>query len=147
MWHKNVSYYLFKMFLVSGGYNGTNELDSTEIYDPDLGTWKTGGPLPSPRRYLRATSIGNRLLFFGKIYYQKMFRKGKSNKIIKGGAFGVEDNDTILEYNVSDDSFTKIATMAQARHAHAISVVQYKDFSKKCENFEGEQKFVWVELS
>ena len=66
MWH-NVSYYLFKMFLVTGGtfYDGTEDIDSTEIFDPDLGSWRTGGALPSPAYGLRAASIDNRVLIFG----------------------------------------------------------------------------------
>ena len=40
--------------------------------------------------------------------------------------------DTILEYDISGDSYTQIGTMTQARSEHAITVVQYADFSKWC---------------
>ena len=40
--------------------------------------------------------------------------------------------DTILEYDVTEDSYTQIGTMTQARRSHAISVVQYADFAKWC---------------
>ena len=52
------------MFLVSGGYY-SNDLDSTEIFDPSLRSWRAGAALPSPRSGLRATNIDNRVLLFG----------------------------------------------------------------------------------
>ena len=52
------------MFLVTGGTDYLN-LDSTEIFDPDRGSWSAGAVLPSPVRRLRAASIDNRVLVFG----------------------------------------------------------------------------------
>ena len=58
------------MFIVSGGtQTGSDYLDSTEIFDPDLGTWRSGAALPSPRDSLRAASIANRVLIFGLDVY------------------------------------------------------------------------------
>ena len=51
------------MFLVTGGYFG-GYLDSTEIFDPNLGSWSAGATLPSPDS-LRATNLDNRVLLFG----------------------------------------------------------------------------------
>ena len=53
------------MFLVTGGANGSNWLDSTEIYDPDIGSWTDGAVLPSARSSLTAATIVNRILIFG----------------------------------------------------------------------------------
>ena len=59
---------LLKMFLVTGGRSaGSDYLDSTEIYDPDLGSWRAGAALPSPRRSLKGGTIANRVLMFGNI--------------------------------------------------------------------------------
>ena len=54
------------MFLVSGGavYDGSY-LDSTEIFDPDPGSWSEGAALPSPRSGLGTAVIDNRILMFG----------------------------------------------------------------------------------
>ena len=41
--------------------------------------------------------------------------------------------DTILEYNITADSFKQIGTMIQARDYHAISVVKYEDYSRLCQ--------------
>ena len=58
---------MLKMFLVTGGYGVGDEgkIDSTEIYDPDLGSWRGGAALPSKRAGLRAANIDGRVLFFG----------------------------------------------------------------------------------
>ena len=60
---------MLKMFLVTGGYGvadgDTTKIDSTEIYDPDLGSWRGGAALPSKRVGLMAANIDGRVLFFG----------------------------------------------------------------------------------
>ena len=53
------------MFLVFGGSTDTGDTDSTEIFDPSLGSWRAGAPLPSVMFGLRATNIDNRILLFG----------------------------------------------------------------------------------
>ena len=55
---------VLKILLVSGGYGGSF-LDSTELFDLDLGGWITGAALPNPMRYLRAATIDNRVYIFG----------------------------------------------------------------------------------
>ena len=59
---------MLKIFLVTGGMTGSDTLDSTEIYDPDIGSWKAGAVLPIPMRNLRASSIDNRILIFGMTF-------------------------------------------------------------------------------
>ena len=118
------------MFLVSGGWKGgLGHLDSTEIYDPDHGSWIAGAALPSKRTTLSAANIDGRLLFFG---INILLRFQKVHIILTGGGDGTKSFDTILEYDVTADSFTQIGTMTQARSWHAISVVRYEDFSKSC---------------
>ncbi len=53
------------MLLVTGGRDGSNQLDSTEIFDPDLGSWRTGAALPSTMAGHKAANIDNRVLIFG----------------------------------------------------------------------------------
>ena len=57
--------------------------------------------------------------------YVKPLAGGKEND----GSF----LDTILEYDITGDSYTQIGTMAKARYRHAISVVKYEDYSEWCE--------------
>ena len=54
------------MFLVSGGNdNSYNYHASSEIFDPDLGSWKAGTALPSSMAYMREANTVNRVLIFG----------------------------------------------------------------------------------
>ena len=125
---------MLKMFLVSGGYRdkGSEYLDSTEIYNPDQGSWTAGAALPSKRDALRAANIDGRVLFFGiNILSRIVTSLQKAHFILTGGKGGGSFN-AILEYDVAADSFTQIGTMTQDRSWHAISVVQYEDFSKSC---------------
>ena len=58
-------------FLVTGGKgrdgsDGYLDLDTTEVYDPSVGTWvEAGAKLPRPMYGLRATNIDDRVLIFG----------------------------------------------------------------------------------
>ena len=54
------------MFLVTGGMTGSSSMiASTEIYDPDIGSWSARAALPSPRSNLRVANIDSRILIFG----------------------------------------------------------------------------------
>ena len=53
------------MFLVIGGYTGSVRLDSTEIFDPDVGSWRAGAALSNPVTQTRAVTFGNRIFIFG----------------------------------------------------------------------------------
>ena len=55
---------VLKILLVSGGYDGSS-LDSTELFDTNLGGWITGAALPNPNDGLRAATIDNRVFLFG----------------------------------------------------------------------------------
>ena len=52
------------MLLVTGGWGDSDRLDSTEILEDT--TWRITSPLPSARYGLRAASIDNKILVFGK---------------------------------------------------------------------------------
>ena len=50
------------MFLVTGGWDGSHTLDSTEVFDPLVGSWTAGAKLPRPMEGIRAENV----LLFGK---------------------------------------------------------------------------------
>ena len=55
-----------------GGASGDSSigvnLDTSELYDSDLGSWATSGAkLPQPKSMLTATNIDGRVLIFGNI--------------------------------------------------------------------------------
>ena len=55
---------ILQVLLVTGGYDGSDILDSTEILEDT--TWRITAPLSSARRSLIAASIDNKILVFGK---------------------------------------------------------------------------------
>ena len=64
---------------MTGGYDGSDYLDSTELYDSVAGTWTTAAAkLPSPYIALMATNINNKVLIFGKKHFIR------NSKIMKG---------------------------------------------------------------
>ena len=56
----------FKVLLVTGGVLNGQILDSTEILTEGASQWIYSGPLPTPRKELRAATINNKLLVTGK---------------------------------------------------------------------------------
>ena len=59
------------MLLVSGGWTGDVRLDSTEIFDPDLGSWSAEAALPMKYGIngLKSATIYNRVFIFGKAFF------------------------------------------------------------------------------
>ena len=55
---------ILQVLLVTGGYDRPDYLDSTEILEDN--NWRITAPLPSARFSLRAASIDNKILVFGK---------------------------------------------------------------------------------
>ena len=53
------------MFLVTGGHDESVRLDSTELYDPDVGSWVSGAKLQRPLSALSAASIDARIIILG----------------------------------------------------------------------------------
>ena len=55
--------------LVTGGYDGYDLLDTTELYDPSVGSWTARARLPRPMAYLTAAYISGQVLFFGEGHF------------------------------------------------------------------------------
>ena len=53
---------------MTGGNNG-DILDSTEVFDPSVGSWTAGARLPRPMSSLGATYIEDQVLFFGEGHF------------------------------------------------------------------------------
>ena len=56
---------IFQTFLVSGGWNGSDDLSSTELLVETSSAWIYTGELPSPRSGLRGANIDNKVLMTG----------------------------------------------------------------------------------
>ena len=59
-----------KVLFVTGGWTGSDSnslgLDSTEVFDPSVGSWTAGARLPRPMFRLTATYIAGQVLLFGE---------------------------------------------------------------------------------
>ena len=56
---------IFQTFLVSGGYDVSNYLSSTELLVETASAWILTGELPSPRYGLRGATIDNKVFMTG----------------------------------------------------------------------------------
>ena len=57
---------LFKILMVTGGYDWTFKMDSAELYEPTKGLWRIiEAKLPSPTELLKSTTVDNRVLIMG----------------------------------------------------------------------------------
>ena len=54
--------------------------------------------------------------------------------LLVGGEDGNEYLDTIFEHDMEQDTMQEIGNMQEARGRHAVSVVQYSDFSQWCQS-------------
>ena len=107
-------------------------LDTTEIYDTNLGHWAiSGAKLPQPMRGLRATNIDGRVLIFGILFIISTSTDITRTYIIAGG-YNKAKPDDILEYNPVEDSMVPVQKL-QERAWHAISVVKVRDYAQWCQ--------------
>merc|ERR1712227_956444 len=92
------------VYLVTGGYTGSNYLLSTEILTSGENSWRQVGDLPTvPIKGLRGVSF--------------------NNNIIMTGGFGGGNLDHVLSYNTTSQSWTLVGNMRSSRYYHAASVV------------------------
>ena len=57
---------------MTGGKSiGTGYFDSTELFAPLVGSWTTGYKLPTPNNGLKAATVDNRVLIFGRFLLKK----------------------------------------------------------------------------
>ena len=61
-----------QVLLVTGGIGSDHTLyflDTTEVFDPSVGSWTAGARLPRPMSYLRAAYIADQVLIFGEGHF------------------------------------------------------------------------------
>ena len=57
-----------QVLLVTGGLD-VSYLDTTELFDPSVGSWTAGASLPIPMSGLRAAYIAEQVLIFGEGHF------------------------------------------------------------------------------
>jgi hypothetical protein len=83
--------------LVAGGYNGSNDVSSAELYDPTTNTWSAAGSMATARESHTATVLGS-----GKV-------------LVAGGSTGSGYTNSAEVYDPTTNSWSAAASMATAR--------------------------------
>ena len=71
-----------QVYIVTGGFGpigSGNFLDSTELYNSNLGSWNYGARLPKAMQSLRGSNIDGRILIFGMMILKVDEMKGLPN--------------------------------------------------------------------
>ena len=123
------------MLLVTGGYHNGQVLDSTEILTNGASQWIYSGPLPTPRKELRAATINNKLLVTGKTdlsssytYYTLQYVLGGYNN----NGINLTNFDDILSWDPINSVWGKIGSLKNERKNHGISVIAWDDVNYLC---------------
>ena len=126
--------------MVTGGIGEEGYLDSTELLiDGPFGNnnqWVIiDAKLPTYMSGLRATTINNQVLTFGKgKSLPKLIFFVYTCYIYTGGSDPDSDGyiKIIYEFNITSKTFNEIGNMLEGRTDHAISVVEYSDYAQFC---------------
>ena len=116
--------------MVTGGL-GDKE-DSTEIFSDSV--WRTVGKLPAQMVDMAVTTINNRMLLFGNLWFEIKYIKciSSGGNIYDLQLLGDTTSIDILEFNHETESWTVIGAMKEKRRRHGVSVVSSEDYEKWC---------------
>ena len=115
---------------MTGGWDGDNNLDSTEVLRPGS-DWQeiTSTKLPRPMEGVRVITVDNRVLLFGE-WRQIIILTAQPTLTCLAGGSDRNPRNEILEYK--DGRWEKIGTMNKAREYHGVSLINFNDFSDYC---------------
>ena len=124
-----------QVLLVTGGYDGNNRLDTTELLRPFSG-WQeiTSARLPRPMYGMRVATLDNRVFLFGEwnmscnLYPPSLLTLARVTGGYAGDDYYPED---ILELT-DGDSWTEVGRMKKGRSFFGVSVIEYKLYENKC---------------
>ena len=118
------------MYLVAGGYDSLSYLSSTEILTEGESAWKVVGSLPSLIGGLKGVSWKNTIIMTGVIL-SLIFQNIRCARI---GGFNYmdEDLDSVLSFNISDQSWSRVGQMRMKRSEHAVSLVNVVGVADFC---------------
>jgi len=102
------------VYIVSGGRNDVEYLQSTEFYKFGQAAWALAGDLPSVRAGLRGGNLNN-------------------NVFMTGGTNSDGTLDEILMLNKKTLMWQYMNQMNEKRFAHAVSTVKLEDFQQFCQ--------------
>jgi N-acetylneuraminic acid mutarotase len=104
-----------KIYLLGGGTNEPSSnaeiLDLVEVYDPEVNSWETLAPMPSPRAYFSACVVNGKIYAIGGIH-----------------KFPFPGLTTIFEYDPASDTWEVKQPMLKGRYLPSTCVVDGKIF-------------------
>ena len=119
---------------MTGGDDGSNKLDTTEIYQDNV--WRTvSGKLPVPMWGMNVRTISNRLILTGKLLHRLIlfiiyFLKFLGGEFMESSSYKYRRN--IMEFNKQTENWEDIGNMNNKISYHAVSVVDYHQYAKWC---------------
>merc|ERR1712131_279747 len=115
-WNHGCGYFynddMQRVFLVAGGWDGSNRLSSTETLVEGGQAWNFQQPLPSGRTGLRGISL--------------------PNTVIMTGGYNGRKVDDVLTYVPETSDWKKVGSMKTARYYHGASLVKIEDVVDFC---------------
>ena len=125
---------------MTGGYDGYNTLDSTEVLRPCSG-WQYSARLPRPMRGVRVSTVDNRVLLFGEwreILILLLSLPHTNLPVLQVG-IGIPTVPTSWSIYREGDGWREVlGALKNKRRQHATSLVKYQDFKRPLQ-------FHWVE--
>ena len=114
---------------MTGGWDGKNQLVSTEVISSVSGGWKYVGELPSKRWILRGITLANKIFVSGYLSPET-----SENKLfILGGVTGCGNQFAdILQFNPTSNQWEEAGQMKKGREGHAVSLIPLDQAQKLC---------------
>jgi uncharacterized protein (TIGR03437 family) len=91
--------------LVTGGFNGTAALRTTELFEPNTNRWRRVGDLTAPRRQHTATLLPDNTV------------------LVAGGSNGTAALNSAETYNPATSAWLASGNLAQGRRAHTATLL------------------------
>ena len=121
------------MYLVTGGRDDIFHLvSSTEVLVEGTTAWMSAGELPVAMNGLRGVSFDNNIFVTGNISIQQKYFSYVFPDITGGSSDGNSYQDSILQFNPDDGSWTQVGQLQESRYDHGASVVDIDNFINFC---------------
>ena len=121
-----------QVYLVTGGWDGKNDLSSTEILTSLTSLWITleSARLPQAMDGVRAVSVDNTIILTGNIVI--IYIDHFEINILGGIVDGWKVKSYILKLDVTTEAWSLVGQLKKERAWHAMSVVSLDDVKNFC---------------
>ena len=116
--------------MITGGYDGSSRLSSTEMFTEGQLGWTDVGPLPFAATLLRGVSLNNRIIMTGDNFFLQLLSQNVLP--LPGGYTDKNTLSSILSFDVNSLDWTQVGSMLMKRGGHGVSVVNSEDVLQYC---------------